>query len=210
MWRGGGYGVREGVEGGRVWSEGGCGGRPATAILYMYAGGRFSLFTVCFLPLLFVSPPSLSPPSLSSLAASWRSAATVADTQAFSDNHTPSSPSLLTHTLSHLAPGETYIFRVNCRNSVGVSCCVLPPPPLFLFISFSSPLCSVCNVINSRSLTPSLCSILPPLPSLSPPFSPLLPSLSPPLSSPLPSLLPPSPLLSPPYSRTVVTVVTVL
>ena len=183
MWSGGGCRREEDVEGGgcgggrvwrgRVWSEGGCGGRPATAVLYMYAGGRFSLFTVCFLPLLFVSPPSLS-----SLAASWRSAATVADTQAFSDNHTPSSPSLLTHTLSHLAPGETYIFRVNCRNSVGVSCCVLPPPPLFLFISFSSPLCSVCNVINSRSLTPSLCSILPPLPSL-----PSLPS--PPLSSPL-------------------------
>ena len=94
-----------------------------TSYSYSMPVEGFLCLLVCFL--LFLLPTLhlflLSSLSLSSLAASWRSAATVADTQAFSDNHTPSSPSLLTHTLSHLAPGETYVFRVSCRNSVGVS-----------------------------------------------------------------------------------------
>ncbi len=52
---------------------------------------------------------------------SWRAVATVGDPQTFG-GHTPMStrPSL-SHTITQLQPGEEYILRVFCQNSVGVS-----------------------------------------------------------------------------------------
>ena len=54
----------------------------------------------------------------------WRAVATVADPQTFGgptpSPSTPTHPSL-SHAVTQLLPGEEYVFRVSCRNSVGVS-----------------------------------------------------------------------------------------
>ena len=55
----------------------------------------------------------------------WQTVATVHDPQRFGGEDPPTPQSSLTHSVSHLSPGETYHFRVTSHNSIGVSTCTM-------------------------------------------------------------------------------------
>lgn len=57
------------------------------------------------------------------LSTEWSTVATVADPRTFeeSSSSTPLSPQPpLSHMVTQLSPGQQYVFRVTCSNSIGV------------------------------------------------------------------------------------------
>ena len=58
-----------------------------------------------------------------SVEGAWQTVATVHDPHRFGGEDPPTPQSSLTHSVSHLSPGETYHFRVTSHNSIGVSTC---------------------------------------------------------------------------------------